>query len=274
MLEHHVTVDVVIPTYAETERLFRAIESALAQDFPVHKVIVVDDGSSAEVRDRISSRYRTNNRVQLVFANHLGHPGQVRNIGIHQSTAEWIALLDADDYWEPDKLRRQLELAQKTNAELVYTDAFNVSEQSEIIEKRTSKLPEKINLRGLVLSNHLINSSVLVRRDVLKNAGNFVESPNVLGVEDYATWLRISLNCKLFGLDEPLVHYTVSETSLSRRRDGKTRLDALENFLEWLDTNRPHSSRKVGIGVFARLVIWQERLPGQLKRFVKFHAEK
>jgi len=266
------TIDVVIPTYSETERLFRAIESALDQSRPAQKVIVVDDGSPAEVRNVISKMYSKNERVQLVFADHIGHPGRVRNLGVSESNADWIALLDADDYWERGKLQKQLDLAQETNADLIYTNSVNISEKSLLVDRRKGSLPKKLNPRGLILSNHLINSSVLVRREVLKKAGNFVESPRVLAVEDYATWLRISLNCKLVGLDEPLVYYTVSETSLSRRRDGRTRVDALEDFLDWLNTNNPHLSRKVGIRFFTRLVIWRERFPAKVKSLLRLKA--
>jgi teichuronic acid biosynthesis glycosyltransferase TuaG len=264
------TIDVVIPTYCETERLFRAIESALNQSRPTQKVIVVDDGSPVEVRDEIANRYSSDERVQLVFADHLGHPGKVRNLGVHKSSADWIALLDADDYWERDKLQRQLTFAQETNADLIYTNSVNIAEKSKLIEKRTGSLPKNLDSRGLILNNYLVNSSVLVRRDALKYAGNFVESPKVLGVEDYATWLRISLNGKLAGLDEPLVYYTVSESSLSRRPNGRTRADALEDFLVWLDSNTPLSSKKVGIGIFTRAVLWKERFSGKIRRTLQY----
>ena len=274
MSEPYETVDVVIPTYFETERLFRAIESALEQSRPAQKVIVVDDGSPAEVRNVISKRYSKNERVQLIFTDHIGHPGRVRNLGVSESNADWIALLDADDYWEQGKLQKQLDLAQETDADLIYTNSVNISEKSQLVERRKGGLPKKLNPRGLILSNHLINSSVLVRREVLKRAGNFVESPKVLGVEDYATWLRISLDGKLVGLDEPLVYYTFSETSLSRRKDGRTRVDALEDFIGWLDSKGPHSYMKAGIRIFTRLVCWKELFPGKVKSVLLFRAWK
>lgn len=275
LLEAGVTVDVVIPTYFETVRLFRAVESALNQTHKVHKVIVVDDGSSIEVRNEIANRFSRDPRVDLVFSDHLGHPGKVRNVGIQNSTSDWVAMLDADDHWEAEKLSKQLELATISNSDLVYTNSIYVHEDSSERTQHDVPLPLKLTPWKLVLSNHVVNSSVLVKRSVLNRVGNFVESPSVLGVEDYSTWLRISLTSKLAGLDEPLVYYTVSTSSLSRRNEGRTRLDALSNFSFWVERQSPRSALNMSVGIFTRIVILKEsmsklirsRLRGEVKDY-------
>jgi GT2 family glycosyltransferase len=173
--------------------------------------------------------------------------------------------LDADDYWGPKKLERQLEIAEASNADLVYTNSINVYEESSRSGIQSKNLPRRLSTWGLILCNHLVNSSVLVKRSALNSVGNFVESDIVLGVEDYATWLRVSLAGKLVGLDEPLVHYTISAASLSRRKNGRTRLDAIENFIDWIHSQVPHSPLSIVIEVFARIVALRESVPRRVR---------
>jgi hypothetical protein len=150
----------------------------------------------------------------------------------------------------------------------------SVFEKTLLVEEGNNRFPKNLSSRGLIISNHLVNSSVLVKREVLRSIGNFVESPKVLGVEDYATWLRISVDGKLFGLDEPLVHYTVSDSSLSRRANGRTRLDALEDFLGWLESNSTQQARGIGLRFFAFLVVWKERLTARVRSAMRLKKDE
>jgi len=228
------TVDVVIPTFNETTNLVRAINSVKDQTSHVNRIFVIDDGSKEDVKKFLSEEFKSDNLVELILKEHSGLPGVSRNLGISLSTAEWIAFLDADDYWDPRKLELQLKLAQTIPSDFVFSNATMIDgeHQSPYFEK--GSFTSTIGLRELLKSNSVINSSVLVRRNLFEQIGPYPESPKVRGVEDYATWLRASTVTKLHGTSDCLVYYQVSPTSLSRVEKSITRTDAQQDFESWL----------------------------------------
>ena len=228
------TVDVVIPTFNETTNLVRAINSVKAQTFKVNRIFVIDDGSKEDVKKFLSKEYRSDTLVELILKEHSGLPGVSRKLGISLSTADWIAFLDADDYWDPRKLELQLELAQTIPTDFVFSNATMVDGEHQSPYFEQDSFASTIGLKELLKSNSVINSSVLVRRKLLELIGPYPESPRVRGVEDYATWLRASAMTKLHGTSECLVYYQVSSTSLSRVEKAITRTDAKQDFESWL----------------------------------------
>jgi len=99
------SVSVVIPVFNGERYLQQAIASALEQTYPPHEVVVVDDGSTDASRSIVES---FGGKVICKIQQNLG-PSAARNLGTEVSTGEWIAYLDADDYWLPDKLEKQIE---------------------------------------------------------------------------------------------------------------------------------------------------------------------
>lgn len=235
-------VDVVIPTFNETTNLVRAINSVKDQSSKVNRIIVIDDGSKEEVTKFLSEEYKSDSLVELILKQHSGLPGVSRNLGIGLSTADWIAFLDADDYWDPRKLEVQLELARSRSSDFVFSNATMIDGQNQSPYFEQGSFASTIGLRELLKSNSVINSSVLIRRNLLEQIGPYPESPKVRGVEDYATWLRASTIIKLHGTSDCLVYYQVSPTSLSRVEKSITRTDAQRDFESWLKAkfkNRP-----------------------------------
>ncbi len=228
------SVDVVIPTFNETLKLVRAIDSVKSQTIKVGRIFVVDDGSKVEVKDFLLQTYKSDNLVELVLKEHSGLPGVSRKLGIELSSADWIAFLDADDYWTNNKLQAQFDLVQKNKSSFVFSNAIMFDGDNQSPHFEDSLFPTSIGLRSLLRSNSVINSSVLVRRQLLEYIGRYPDSAEVRGVEDYATWLRISTLTKMEGLAEPLVFYEVSPVSLSRVEKKVTRINAQADFTDWL----------------------------------------
>jgi glycosyltransferase involved in cell wall biosynthesis len=171
-------VSVVIPTYNRREKLKRAIDSVLAQTFEDFEVIIVDNASTDDTYEMIQSI--KDPRVECIrHEKNLGGPA-ARNTGIRHSRAAYIALLDDDDQWSPQKLEKQMEVFQKASAHvgLVYVG-------SEIYDENTARvlntnLPQfKGNVYERLLLSTIIGSvtSVLIRRECF---------------EDWDMWLRIS----------------------------------------------------------------------------------
>ncbi len=147
-------------------------------------------------------------------------PAVARNLAVQHATSEWVAFLDHDDTWAPDKLMRQLETARVTGAEVVITAARNFDVTDRVAEVRPT--PEDLDscdpLKLLLYDNFVTLSSVLMRRSVLMEAGGF--DKRWTGIEDWALWLTLAGNGVPFaGVNEPLVGYKWHAQSLSRRHE-------------------------------------------------------
>jgi glycosyltransferase involved in cell wall biosynthesis len=231
-------VDVVIPTFNETSRLFRAVESAKNQTSRVNKIWIVDDGSENSVLDEIKLVFKFDNQVELVPLGHSGTPGISRKEGILRSSADWIAFLDADDYWHPEKIEKQLNEARKFSAQLVFTNAFKTKDGYLESFFHKTNFRKKVKFRHMVRENRLVNSSVLVKRSYLHLVNVYADLTNVRAVEDYATWLRLSSVITFVGLADELTYYSVSSSSLSKETKIDKRLFALADFLIWSKNNK------------------------------------
>ena len=119
------TVTVVIPTHNRKELLRYALMSALRQEGVALEVIVVDDGSSDGTAEMLAAL--TDRRVRVVHHETAQGVSAARNRGIEEARGEWIAFLDDDDLWAPDKLRLQLESATKSGRRWVYVGHVNIT---------------------------------------------------------------------------------------------------------------------------------------------------
>jgi glycosyltransferase involved in cell wall biosynthesis len=226
-------IDVVIPTYNETTNLFRAVKSVKDQTFRVDKIWIIDDGSEESIVNTLKSAFEGDCQIEILTLSHSGAPGLSRKHAISKSSAEWIAFLDADDYWEKTKIERQMECAREFRADFVYTNALQIGDGETKPYFSSADFESKISFHQLLRQNKVINSSVLVRRETLEHVGGYAHMLNVRAVEDYATWLRISSKKNLYGLEEQLTVYQVSPKSLSREAVPDRRLFALTDFLVW-----------------------------------------
>ena len=240
-------VDVVIPTYQETERLFRAVESVKAQTLKVNKVFIVEDGSSENVRNEIKTKYLSDKQIEVILNNHTGLPGAGRKVGIEKSKADWIAFLDADDTWASEKIKKQLSAARDSGADLIFSNAgivVNGSHQGSFFS--AERFQTQPSVKKLIADNRIVNSSVMVRRAALLDVGVYADSSHVRGVEDYATWLRLRVNHRFLGLDEELVQFEVSQNGIGLSSNPMVRIFALADFVAWSRGSGTLDSRQLG----------------------------
>lgn len=170
-------ISAVIPAYNAARFVCRAIDSVLAQTYPAHEVIVVDDGSQDDTA-RIVKRYGS--AVRLVRQANAG-PGAARNHGARISTGEWIGLLDADDAWLPEKLERQVPFMSDSGVGLVHS--------SDAISE---PVPDRVTFERLWKRNCIPNSAAVIRRTTWDSVGGCDEDRALISVEDYNLWLRIA----------------------------------------------------------------------------------
>ena len=189
------SVSVIIPAYNAGQRVTRTIATALNQTLPVLEVIVVDDGSTDDTVEVVS---RFGSPVRVVSKPN-GGPASARNLGASLARGEWLAMLDADDWWFPRK--NELQLADCT------ADDIGLSHCR--LDHRVERPPRELTFQGLWDRNWISNSSVLIRREVFDALGGFNEEPRLISVEDYNLWLRVAAaGWRVVACPHILVHYT------------------------------------------------------------------
>lgn len=205
-------VSVIIPAYNCAAYLPTAIESVLAQTFRDREIVVVDDGSTDDT-PAVVAPYLS--RIHYIRQANKGLPG-ARNAGIQSSTAEFIALLDADDSWLPDKLQRQMPLFRDPEVGIVYTDFSVRYADGRLLASYLADRP--LASEGYVVDNYLRSrflfpSSMVLRRTAMEACGLFDEE--MIASEDIELFARICLRWKVARVDLPLMIRTESTHNIT-----------------------------------------------------------
>lgn len=193
-------VSVILPTYNRDSMVRRAIDSILSQTYPHVELIVVDDGSTdntAALLDAYGERINVIRRAN-------GGVSAARNSGIRSATGEYIALLDSDDYWLPEKLAEQTAFFKsQPDALICQTEEIWIRNGKRVNpKKRHQKFSGMIFEKTLPLC--LVSpSAVMMRRSLIDEVGLFDES--LPACEDYDLWLRISWKYPVYLIDTPLI---------------------------------------------------------------------
>jgi glycosyltransferase involved in cell wall biosynthesis len=203
-------ISIIIPTHNNENEIIRSIRSALEQSVYPTELIVVDDGSGDQTKD-VLLPFIDSKKITYIFQKNKGQ-GAARNTGIAAAKGEWIAFLDADDVWMPNKLETQVALIQKRpEVDLWYTNAIIIKDGQPIGTHYPdfAQFPDQDESMycRLIKTNVIINSSVMVKRQVFDEVGGFDEAPHLRRIEDYDLWLRLALKHTLAGTRDVLLHY-------------------------------------------------------------------
>lgn len=221
-------VTIVLPTYNRCRLVCRAIDSVLNQTYRGYELIVVDDGSSDATADRLAGY---GDRVTVIKQANRG-VSAARNAGIRAATGEFIALLDSDDVWLPQKLERQIAFFRtRPQAMICQTEEIWIRNGKRVNPgKRHKKHSGMIFEKTLPLC--LVSpSAVMLRKSLVDEVGLFDES--LPACEDYDLWLRISWKYPVHLIDTPLIiKHGGHADQLSRMPElDKYRIRALEKIL-------------------------------------------
>ncbi|MFK7854180.1 MAG: glycosyltransferase family 2 protein [Granulosicoccus sp.] len=207
------SVSVVIPTHNRLDSVCLAIESVLVQEQAVHQIIVVDDGSTDGTSEHLKKNYP--DVVLIEQSNHgVSH---ARNRAIERASGDWIALLDSDDRWYPDKIATQINALQKNaGIRLCHCDEHWIRNGKRVNPK------QKHQKRGGEIFKHCLPlcvispSASVIHRSIFDEIGLFDES--LPACEDYDLWLRICSREPVLYVDKALLEKTGGhEDQLSRR---------------------------------------------------------
>ncbi len=219
-------ISVIIPTYNRRQLIGRAIESVLAQTYQPAEIIVVDDGSTDGTSEWINDNFPKLRAIQLCggFEPSQRQSNQgvsaARNTGINMAAFDWIAFLDSDDEWLPDKLEKQVE-ALKMNPDYQFCHSNEIWIRNGV-EVKQKKSHQKFG--GSIFDESLDKcrispSTVLMHKSILSSIGLFDVTLTVC--EDYDLWLRITAQFPILFVETPLIKkYGGHGDQLSKINDG------------------------------------------------------
>lgn len=207
-------VSVITPVYNAERYIARAIESVLAQTYKNIEIILVDDCSTDNSAGIIKEYQRSHPEIIYHLQEKNMGAGVARNKALELAKGQYVAFLDSDDLWLPEKISRQIELMQASKAAFSYAAI-------EMIDENDFKVKSKRNIKVTCDYNYLLKntiiatSSVVIDRIVL---GDFRMSLR-RGGQDYATWLQLLRNGTVArGINEALVRYRLTPGSLSSNK--------------------------------------------------------
>jgi len=218
-------VSVVISAHNASPWIAETLESIFAQTFRDFELIVVDDGSTDDTR-QVVARYGPS--VRLIT---IGRSGKStgKNTGIRAAKGDYIAFVDADDLWTPEKLELQVELLRRQpDLAWAYADGYLFDDSTGKTVGRFGQIARLHSgniLRSLLLVDFIASPTPIVRRDILERVGCFDETLLRHQPEDWDLWLRIAADYPVGLVNQPLVRYRLHAASLTAREEPRSALE-------------------------------------------------
>ncbi len=204
-------ISVIMPAYNAERFIEQAIRSVQEQTVRNWELIVVDDCSADKTAEQIRQLAAEDMRIIPVYSEINHGAAESRNIALRQCRGEFIAFLDADDIWCPQKLEKQLEKARETDADIIYTSYAMIDERGKhcytdfVVEETT-------DLKAMLNCNTIGCSTVMMKAKALSGQAFVSEFYH----EDYVMWLSLlKAGCKAVGVRDILVNYRVARGSRS-----------------------------------------------------------
>ena len=214
-------VSVITPAYNASATIGDTIESVLSQTFSDFEMIIIDDGSSDDTAN-VVHRFK-DNRIIYIYQTSKER-SEARNNGIKNAKGKYIAFLDADDTWFPEKLEKQIKLFEVSpGLGLVYSDLYLVEDNTLRIIVQYSKIRKlfrgHVPSRIMLEENFIQSPTPIVRREVFDNVGYF--DPDLNPCEDIDMWIRIIARYAVDFVDQPLAYYRIhpNQTSWKNKPD-------------------------------------------------------
>lgn len=228
-------VSVIIPTYNRANLVCQAIISAFNQTYKSKEIIVVDDGSADDTKE-ILSQY--GDKIKYIYKIN-GGVSSARNAGIKEAKGEYIAFLDSDDAWRPEKLELQIGfLRQNSHIDAVISDVEFIDDKGVVLRKTClrSIIPEDGDILPYLISHFQAMHTILLKKSVFEDVGYFDIS--LTTAEDIDMLLRIANNYKigLISVSEPLTRVNIDQArpfSLSKALFTGNRLKALQKLKDY-----------------------------------------
>jgi len=208
----NIKVSVIMPVYNASRFLSSAIDSVLSQSYSDFELILIDDCSKDNSYEILKEYEASDNRVKIFKNKHNKGVSYTRNFGVSKAKFDYVALIDSDDMWDKDKLKKQLEIIKKfPQTDIVYTGSAFVDTES-VRSDFVFSVPTCVTYKKLLKQNVMSCSSVLIKKKWLIKYPMAHDNMH----EDFAVWLSVLKDGGTAkGIDEPLLIYRVDRNSKS-----------------------------------------------------------
>jgi len=256
-------VSVIVISYNMARLVTRAIQSIFSQTFRDYEILFVDDGSTDDTKQVVES---FGDRVRYFYQENAGLAA-ARNRGILASRGEYIAFLDSDDYWVPDKLEVQVAVLDKNpRVGLVHARALVVNEEGKPRGFMPVKRPGRTFREIIEVGAFFPVCSVMVRKECFIKAG--ICNADVVNVEDTDMWLRVARHCDIYEVEGRHLSYYYREDSRKPRggiRQYKSQVRLYRRILSSYE-DIPHKAVKRKLAMFEYLLGKSYRQEGQWRQ--------
>lgn len=223
-------VTVIMPAYNAEKYIEKAISSVISQSYENWELLVIDDGSTDSTVEIVERNFGNEPRIHFYKNEKNIGVAKTRNRGFDLANGEWIALLDSDDIWMPDKTEKQLKLLDSCKADILYS-SYTLFYDEDCKDKKLYKVPGKTSYNKMLGENVIGCSTVMINKKILSEH----RFNDKYYHEDYALWLDLlKTGCTAAGCTESLVDYRVVKNS--RSFDKKNA--ALNRWLIYRDSQR------------------------------------
>ena len=205
-------VSVIIPYHKKRNFIKETVLSVTNQSYEYLEIIIIYDDTNLNDLEFIREISKIDNRIKIINNNKRLGAGLSRNKGIEQSNGKYIAFIDADDTWFPDKLKDQISFMKKNNYQISHTSYYIINEKKKIIGQRKAR--DLLSINEVLKSCDIGLSTVIIEKKVIiKNNAKF---PKLVTKEDFVFWLRLlEKNYKFYAYDNNLTNWTDLQNSLS-----------------------------------------------------------
>ena len=201
-------VSVIIPYFKKKEYIQNTLHSILNQTLKDFEILIIYDDENLEEYDFLKNICNSIEQIKIIKNSKNLGAGISRNIGIKNSSGEFLAFIDADDLWLPEKLEKQISYMTKDNIEFCFC-GYQKKLLNKNIEVKIQK--NELNYDDLLKSNEIGLSTVVLKKNIIEE--NLF--PTLKTQEDYAAWLKLIKKNKAYNLQETLVIWNKSKNSLS-----------------------------------------------------------
>lgn len=209
-------VSIIMPSYNTARFIKETVDSVLAQSYTNWELLIVDD-CSTDNTDDVVAQFSDDPRIKYIKNSKNSGAAESRNRALREAKGKWIAFLDSDDLWEPDKLKKQIAFMKDNGYHFSYTNYIEIDEESKIIGKSVTG-PKSISKTGMY--NYCWMGCLTVMYDA--EAVGLIQIEDIRKNNDYAMWLKVCKKAKCYLLDETLARYRKRSGSISNH--GYTKL--------------------------------------------------
>ena len=210
------TVTIITPSYNSSKYILDTINSVQYQTYKNWEMLIVDDASTDNTVNIIKNFCKIDSRIKLISLKRNVGPGAARTLAVQRASGRYVAYLDADDIWMPQKLERQIKFMQDNKYAFSCTSYEVINDSGKSLNKFIH-MPKRLDYLNFLKNNILQTVGIMVDLKYIEKKLLFM--PNIRIGEDAATWLQILKSGKIcFGLDEILAKYRRTSKSLSSNK--------------------------------------------------------